>query len=295
VGLAEQPGERPVEAEVEGTVAELVEHRVRPVRVVLDVREHPHVALAVDVDAERVLRLPVPGEEVAASQDRAGLEPDPVEGLARELDDVRPGERLARVDAAGDRHLLEEDVLVVPRAELLDCAVEPARELRVDLGLPARERRRGQRVALVERREQPLLVHLARRQREREPVAVAEATGRLVAQPGELAHVVRDRGADRLRPLPRLAPLRDVVALAKDPPDLVVVELPPAHGRAVLREARLDRRLELDDPVADPFGHLLRRKRVVEEVELAAREAVRAVLARLRDRAEQLRVGERVR
>ena len=63
----------------------------------------------------------------------------------------------------------------------------------------------------------------------------------------ELAHVVRDDGADRLRRLPRLAPLGRVVARAEDAHDRVVVDRLAAELAAVLRVPSLDRGLELDD------------------------------------------------
>ncbi len=54
--------------EVDG-VPELVEHRLGPALARRVVAEHPHVAGAVDVDAERVLHLARPGREVAAADD----------------------------------------------------------------------------------------------------------------------------------------------------------------------------------------------------------------------------------
>ena len=118
--------------------------------------------------------------------------------------------------------------------------------------------------------------------------------GRGVAQPRELADVVGDRGADRLRRLPGGTALVDVVALAQDPPDLVVVDAAPVDLAAVLREAHLDRRLELDDPRAQLGRRLLRQEDVVEEVEPAAGRPVGALARRL-DRREPLAVGEEVR
>ena len=261
----------------------------------LDVRQHPHVALAVDVDAERVLGLARSREEVAALDDRRRLELEPVEGAARELDDVRPREEMARVEPSGDRHLLEEHVLVVPGAKLVDRAAEPAGELTVHLRLPRGERRSRERIALPERGEQPILAHLHRLDREREPVAIPQPTGRLVPEPGELADVVGHSGADRLRRLPGLAPLRDVVALAENPADRVVVQLGAAHDSAMAREAGLDRRLERHDPVPERLGHLVRDEGVVQHVELPAGEALCAVGTGGRDRAVQLAVGQGVR
>ena len=81
--VAEEPRQRRVEAGVEGRVAELVQHRVHPLLRRHDVREHADVAGAVDVDAERVLALAVPREEVAAVDHGARLEPDAVVGAPR--------------------------------------------------------------------------------------------------------------------------------------------------------------------------------------------------------------------
>jgi len=62
----------------------------------------------------------------------------------------------------------------------------------------------------------------------------------------------------------------------------------------VLAEARVDRGLELDDPVADLLGHLIRKEALVEKLELAADQALGAVLPRRRDLAEEVGLGERI-
>ena len=92
----------------------------------------------------------------------------------------------------------------------------------------------------------------------------------LVAQPGELAHVVGDGGTDGLRRLPGLATLVRVVARAEDPRDRVVVDRLAAQDAPVLRETGLDRRLQLDDPPPQLRRDLVRQHLVVQEVELPA-------------------------
>ena len=276
-------------------MAELVEHRVRPEAIGLDVGEDADVPFAVDVDAERVLGLPLAREQVAAVEDRPRVDADPSERLTGQGDHVLTVEDAAQVDPAGRGDLLEERVLVVPGPKLLDGAAEPVCERRVGGRLPARERVGGEPVALVEGLEEPRLVHLGRRDREGEPVAVAERAGGLVAEPCELAHVLGDAGTDGLRRLPRLSALVDVVARAEDALDLVVVDRPAADLATVLREPRLDRRVELDDPVPERLGHLLGQEARVEEVELTANEPVRTVRPGLLDLAEEVGVRERVR
>ena len=121
------------------------------------------------------------------------------------------------------------------------------------------------------------LVELVEREREREPVAVAERARGLVPQARELAHVVGDGRADGLRRLPGLAPLGDVVALAQDPLDPVVVHLLAADDGAMPREARLDRGLELDDARAERVRDLARNHQGVQQVEAAGGSRVGAV------------------
>ena len=111
------------------------------------------------------------------------------------------------IDGSFRRHLLEERVGVVPRPQIRDRAPEPRRQALVERALPAREGPGGHAVRLGERLREPLLVQLVSRQRQREPVAMAESARSLVPQARELAHVVRDDGADGLRRLPGLAPL----------------------------------------------------------------------------------------
>ena len=178
------------------------------------------------------------------------VELDPVERPARELHDVTALEQRVEVDGTVRRELLEERIRVVPRTKLRDGAPEPGGQALVERSLPARERLGRRRVRLLQRLEQLPLVELVDREREREPVAVPEPASRLVAQAGELAHVVGDLGADRLRRLPRLAALGGVVALAEDALDLGVVDLDAADDAAMTREARLDGGFELDDPRA---------------------------------------------
>src|SRR5206468_3233184 len=122
-------------------------------------------------------------------------------------------------------------------------------------------------LALAEGLRELRLVELVGRQREREPVAVAERARRLVAEPRELAHVAGDLGAGRLGRLPRLAPLAQVVAPSKDPLDLGVPHLGAADDPTVAREAEIDGGLELDDSRAEGVGHLTTQHDVAEEVE----------------------------
>src|SRR6185503_6326422 len=91
-----------------------------------------------------------------------------------------------------------------------------------------------------------------------------------------------------------LAPLCDDVALAQDPLDLVVVDRPAGDLAAMLREAGLDRRLQLDDPVPERLRDLLRHDARAEQVELAADERLGAVGARRLDVTEEVGVGQRV-
>ena len=62
----------------------------------------------------------------------------------------------------------------------------------------------------------------------------------------------------------------------------------------MLREAGLDRRLELDDPVPERLRDLLRHEAGVEQVELAANERLGPVGPGRRDVAEEVGVGERI-
>ena len=235
------------QAQVVDAVAELVKHRVRRLLVRDDVREHPDVAVTVDVDAEGVLALATAWIQVAAAEDSRHIELDSVERPARELHDVTALEQRVEVDRTVRRELLEERIRVVPRTKLRDGAAEAGGQALVESSLPARERLGRRSLRLLQRLEQLPLVELVDREREREPVPVAEPTSRFVAQAGELAHVVGDLGADRLRRLPRLAALGGVVALAEDALDLGVVDLDAADDAAMTREARLDGGFELDD------------------------------------------------
>ena len=247
---AQEPRQVVAEAEVVHAVPELVEHRVRRVVRLHGVGEDAHVAAAVDVDAERVLVLAVARVEIAPREDPLDVESDPLEGAARERDDVLPLEERVEVDRAVGRRLLEEGIRVVPRTQLRDGAAEASGQLLVERALPARERLGGHPIRVGERVDQLLLVELVGRQRQREPVAMAEGARGLVPEARELADVVGDLGANRLRRLPRLAALARIVASAEDPLDLGVLDLDAADTPAVAREAQVDRGLELDDPRA---------------------------------------------
>ncbi len=275
-------------------MAELVKHRVLPSLAGHDVGEHAHVPLAIDVDAERVLALALPGVEVAALEHGAGLEADAVERRLGESDGVAGSEERVDVHPALDRHLLEERVGVVPGRQVGDRASEPFRQPSVDAPLPARERLCRCSVDLVERRDESLLVHLRRREGESEPVAVAHGTRCLVPEACELANVVRYRSADRLRCLPRLASQDDVAARAENLQDLVVVDASAGDDPPMDGEHGLDGRLELDDPRSQRCRHLIREKRGPQKVEAPPGRAGRMLPCSL-DRSEALRIGEEVR
>jgi hypothetical protein len=119
------------------------------------------------------------------------------------------------VDDRVGRRLLEERVGVVPRPELGDDAREPRRQSLVEVRLPPGKRLGRGAIAVGERLDELCLVHLVRRQRQGEPITVAERACCLVAKPGELADVVANLGPHRLGRLPRLASLPRVVAPAK--------------------------------------------------------------------------------
>ena len=242
--LRRSHGRPVVEAEVVDAVAELVEHRLGPVVVVGDVGEDAHVALAVDVDAERVLVLARAREEVAAREDRRRPRarcPRTCAARARR----RPSPRTAgrgrpRPPAAAPGRTGPRSATAAARRRRSRSAPRGARRARPSSARTAprvaRRRRRASAISCSSSSS-------STREREREPVAVAERARGLVAQARELAHVVGDLGADGLRRLPGLAPLVDVVALAQDPLDLVVVDLLAARRVPRWREKRdLDRR-----------------------------------------------------
>ncbi len=295
VRRAEEPRQLVAQAEVVDAVAELVQHRVCGLVGRHEVREHADVAPTVDVDAERVLVLAVAGVDVAPRDDAVRLEADALDRPAGKGDDVRSLEVRIEIDCAVRRCLLEERVGVVPWPEVGHRAPEARRQPLVEDRLPALERLGGRPVGLGERVRQPPLVELVGREGQRVPVPMAQRPRRLVAQARDLAHVVGHDGADGLRRLPRLSALPRVVTPAEDLLDLGVPHLAAADDAAMAREAQVDRRLELDDPLSQPVRHLMSQSRVVEEVEAPADVAARTLVARGLDRGELLAVGERVR
>ncbi len=284
--LPQEPGEGGVELAVVHGVAELVEHRLGPPLVGLDVAQDAHVALAVDVDAERVLALPLARVEVAPGEHGPRVEADAVVAAHGEGLDVGVLEEGVEVDGAADRRVLEIGGL----------AAEPLGERGVEARLPFAERCRGRLLHLVEGGEQSPLVELAGGQREGEVVAVAEPARRLVPETGELANAVGDLGADLLRRLPCRPPRRRVVARAQHIGDRVVVDPPAVDLAAEGVERRLDLDLELDDVPAKFGVDLVRSERVVEHVELAGHERVELVRlpARRFDGAERVRVAQQL-
>ena len=173
-GRAEHERKADVDVAVVGGVAELVQHRARPPLVRNVVAQHPHVALPIDVDAERVLALPLAGVQVALLHHRAHVEPEALIGTQGERLQVGGREVLVEIEAGDPWRLLEERVVVVPRAQVADGAAEAGGPLRIETALPLGERRRGGRVDLVEGGEQPFLVEVVEGQRHGVVVAVAE-------------------------------------------------------------------------------------------------------------------------
>ncbi len=117
----------------------------------------------------------------------------------------------------------------------------------------------------------------------------------LVPKSRQLAHVVGDLGANRLRSLPRLATRVRIVASAEDPLDLGVLDLDSADTPAVAREAQVDRRLELDDPRAQIVRQLMPEHEVAQEIESSAGLTVRSGSSRRLDCREELTVGQCIR
>ena len=186
---------------------ELVEHRVHPPLVRLDVAQHPDVAVAVDVDAEGVLALAVPGVEIALVEHVAHVETDAVVRADGERLQITAGEERIEIERAAGRRVLEERVVEVPRTKLVGAAPEARGEMLVELALPRGERTNGRLVDFVERGEQPLLIELAGGEREREVIAIPEVLRRPVPQARQLPDSVCDFGPDLLRGLPRAPPL----------------------------------------------------------------------------------------
>ena len=183
----------------------------------------------------------------------------------------------------------------MPRTQIGTGTGETCGELLVERALPARERLGSHTIGLGESVDQPLFVELVGRQRQREPVAMAERACSLVPEPRELADVRGYLRADRLRRLPGLQALGGVVAPAEDALDLGVSDLDAAHDPAMAREAQIDRGLELHNARAQVVGYLVPEHEVAQKIELAARLAVRSRLACRLERAKELAVGERIR
>ena len=72
------------------------------------------------------------GVQVAPREDAVDVEADAGVRAARELDRVSAGENGIEVDASVDGQLLEERIVVVPRAQLTGHATEPLCEARVE-------------------------------------------------------------------------------------------------------------------------------------------------------------------
>ena len=140
------------------------------------VAQHPHVAAAVDVDAERVLALARTRQQVAARDDRVDVEADAVVGADGERHRGRRREPRVEIHASSAAGaVLEERVVVVPGPELVDRARRTGRAARrrarpsTRRTAPAVASSTAARVA-----KRSVLVELAGREAQREVVAVAE-------------------------------------------------------------------------------------------------------------------------
>ena len=159
-------------------VAQLVQHGPHPVFVGHDIGEHAHVAFAVDVGAERMRALArlfvkvAAGDHVVDRQADAGVE------IAAELEDVGLGVNGVEVGCENRRRLLEERVVIVPRAQLVDLDAALLGKLGVDLALELAERLARQLVQLVEQLEHLLCRLLVEKKLKRLIVGDARACGR---------------------------------------------------------------------------------------------------------------------
>ena len=173
----------------------------------------------------------------------ADVEAEAVVGADGERLEVGVGEEVVEVDGARGRRVLEERVVVVPRAQLVDGAAEARRRARSSsVALPLGERRRGGAVDVVEGGEQPVLVELAGGEREREVVAVRRARCAASLRSRASSRIRSATSAtDLLRRLPRARRRRRVVARAQDLGDRVVVDALAVDLAAEVVERRLDR------------------------------------------------------
>ncbi len=289
---AQQPGKRAIDpVEVHG-VADLVQHRLGPLGVRLDVAEDPHVAGSVDVEAEGVLVLGRAGVEIGAPEYLGHVEAVPGEGFEGQLCEVASGEPLVEVHPGGTRGLLEERVVVVVRSQVAGRAVEPFGEQPVEGGLPIGERPPRGLVDFLERLEQASFVEVVCREGHREVVPVSERARQTIAKPREISDALGRSGTDGLRRFPRLESLARVVAGAEDAAHRVVVDGLAGDDAPVRRERRLDRDLGLDERAAEIIRSLMRHVDVVEDRDLASGEPVDVGdLARGADRREAVAVG----
>ena len=221
---ADEPGERAVAFTVVDRVAELVEHGLHPSLARLDVAQHAHVAFTIDVDAERVLALAVARVQVAVCEHGSEIEAEAVVRAHGERLDVGVLEEVVERDGTGGGRVLEERIIEMPGPEIVLRAPESRRQRRIELTLPLRERLLGRAVDVGQRREEPVFVELAGAQREREVIAIAEVSRRLVAQLHELPDVAGHLGSDLLGGVPCPLALGGIVARAEDLGDRVVVD-----------------------------------------------------------------------
>jgi hypothetical protein len=148
---AQQVGQLGIEVLLVHRVAELVEQRSHPVFVRAEIAEDPDVRAPVDRQAERVLILPRPLEEIGAPQQLTNVEVDrPEVGLGQRVETLS---FVVAIEVDRDTVALEEGNLVVPRPQLRDPDPERTRPLGIQLALARSERPSRAALELVEETE----------------------------------------------------------------------------------------------------------------------------------------------
>ena len=259
-GLPEVVWQTAVDVQVVDRVAQLVQRRRHPLGGGLDVAQRAHVGGPVDAGAERVLVLPRALVEVAALQDVVDRQPDaPVED-AGDLDDVLlglPPVELVQVHLVRGRRCLEEGVVVVPGHQFRRGDLEPRGQLAVHLRLGLGEGLPRQPLQLVEDGEQLPGVLLLEPDLHLPVVVEPQASGRLVAQNGQLHESWRHGAAHLLQGLPNPLSALRVALFGQHLEQIIVGEAFPVHLGAEGAERPFDLRGQLDELLQQFGGQLV--------------------------------------
>ncbi len=255
-------------------MTQLVQERLHPSLGVLEVGQHPGVALAVGVETVRVWVLALAVVQIAAGQDVVDGQAYAGVVVSRQVFDAAAFVVPVQVEFVNKWRPLEERIVVVPGHQLRRGNAVALGQDRVQLLLLPGERLAGQRIQFVEDAVELCDILLARDDGHGVVVVEAEFLRRPVAELHQAEEVLDDDVADLLAGAPGRLTFGGVLFRRHERVDIAHGDILPVDAASVAVVGLLDLRVELHDLREQLRLDLVLEIGVVELIELAGQTRI---------------------